>query len=759
MINKDLFVQYLQKNRGKKVNLFCDIETATCNKKTGRINPSKYHSFTYSLAISFFLSSQTLPDYFICSSFEDMFNIIFEYGNKKSQYHLNFHNGNKYDNHFLISEISRDFPHVKIYNSFIRNAVNNISTMTKSKLDEFDKKGAILEKRVKTSNNVEAEIFLNGFNFLTVDNFVKTNTSISVIGKKLKDKGYITDEYLKTDFNYSKFDLEDDLSIPVLKEYVKEIFKSLNDEDLIYIRNDVIILALCYKYYSDLFFGFDYNEYTFTSNIKKEYTVDNDFSSFQLLKKIGKSKLSYTNYHFHNLNFFDYLNRYYRGGLNFYNYKYLGKVLKNGISFDINSSYPYVMYHFKLPTFLQSYYDFKKPTKCAIEYDFNYITFFTIPINYSNELLNLIPSKIFRQILVKYYSSKNGEIYISSIIVNLLNEMFNLNIKELTITSYVTFNAEDFGAKNVLEHNYYIKTQGKQSKKINMITPENITLTDEKNDRVFSKEEIDGAKVLLNGIYGIPALRSHFNLFRRNENNEIYNIENGFENSERNVIFSACVTAYAFYNLLSPLKNLPTHLIDEYFWYCDTDSLYLDKKALQYMPKDMFHKMNLGKWDIENEHIEKFYILNHKKYAYVSNGKIKFRCGGVRKSNFNIDVSFEDFIKYQFSDGVKIPNTRSIRNEWNTISIYEGTTLLEHGKDYPDNYSKENEEFKKSIIESIHQSFINEAEQDTSSQLLYVETEYGTISTRDFIPERAQGDYDLYYFMKDSKLFKNLLNK
>lgn len=759
MINKDLFIQYLQKNKGKKVNLFCDIETATCNKKTGRVNPSKYHSFTYSLAISFFLSSQTLPDYFICSSFEEMFSIIFEYGNKKSQYQLIFHNGNKYDNHFLIAETVRDFPNVKIYNAYIRNAINNKSTMTKSNLDEFDKKGAILEKRVKTSNNVEAEIFLNGFNFLTVDNFVKTNTSIAVIGKKLKDKGYITDEYLKTDFNYSKFDIDEDLSIPVLKEYVKEIFKSLNDEEITYIRNDVIILALCYKYYSELFFGFDYNEYTFTSNIKKEYTLDNIFSSFQLLKRIGKLKLSYTNYYFHNLNFFDYLNRYYRGGLNFYNYKYLGKVLKNGISFDINSSYPYVMYHFKLPTFLQSYYDFKKPTKCTIEYDFNYITFFTIPIEKANELLDMIPSKIFRQILVKYYSSKDGEIYISSIIIKLLNEMFNLNIKELIITSYVTFNAEDFGAKNVLEHNYYIKTQGKQSKKINMITPENISLTNEKNDRVFSKEEIDGAKVLLNGIYGIPALRSHFNLFRRNENNDIYNIENGFENSERNVIFSACVTAYAFYNLLTPLKHLPTHLIDHYFWYCDTDSLYLDKKALQYMPKNMFHKMNLGKWDIENEHIEKFYILNHKKYAYVSNGKIKFRCGGVRKSNFNTDVSFEDFIEHQFSDGVKIPNTRSIRNDWNTISIYEGSTLLEHGKDYPENYSKENEELKNSIIESIHQSFMNEAEQDTSSQLLYVETEHGTISTRDFIPERPRGDYDLYYFMQDSKLFKQLLNK
>lgn len=759
MINKDLFIQYLQKNKGKKVNLFCDIETATCNKKAGHINPSKYHSFTYSLAISFFLTSQSLPDYFICQSFEEMFNIIFEHGNKKSQYQLNFHNGNKYDNHFLISEIVRDFPDVKIYNCFIRNAINNKSTMTKSNLDEFDRKGSILEKRVKTSNNLEAEIFLNGFNFVTVDNFVKTNTSIAVIGKKLKDKGYITDEYLKTDFNYSKFDVDGDLSTPALKYYVKEIFNSLNDNELTYIRNDVIILALCYKYYSELFFDFDYNEYTFTSNIKKAYTEDNDFSSFQLLKKIGKAKLSYTNYHFHNLNFFDYLNRYYRGGLNFYNYKYLGKVLKNGISFDINSSYPYVMYHFKLPTFLQSYYDFKKPTNCVIEYDFNYITFFTIPIEKANELLDIIPSKIFRQILVKYYSSKDGEIYISSIIINLLNEMFDLNIKELTITSYVTFNAEDFGAKNVLEHNYYIKTQGKQSKKINMITPENISLTDEKNDRVFSKEEIDGAKVLLNGIYGIPALRSHFNLFRRNENNDIYNIENGFENSERNVIFSACVTAYAFYNLLTPLKHLPTHLIDKYFWYCDTDSLYLDKKSLQYMPKDMFHKMNLGKWDIENEHIEKFYILNHKKYAYVSNGKIKFRCGGVRKSNFNTNVSFEDFIEHQFSDGVKIPNTRSIRNEWNTISIYEGSTLLEHGKDYPEYYSKENEELKKSIIESIHQSFINEAEQDTSSQLLYVETEHGTISTRDFIPERAQGDYDLYYFMQDSKLFKELLKK
>ena len=66
------------------------------------------------------------------------------------------------------------------------------------------------------------------------------------------------------------------------------------------------------------------------------------------------------------------------------------------------------------------------------------------------------------------------------------------------------------------------------------------------------------------------------------------------------------------YNLLSPLKYIYKD-IDKWFWYCDTDSLYLDKKAFEYIPKELYHKMNLGKWDIENEKIDKFLYIKSQE--------------------------------------------------------------------------------------------------------------------------------------------------
>lgn len=763
MINEHDFISFLTESNKKKKEkkyLYIDIETVTVNKKIGLKYPSFYHTFSFSVAVAFFMKGEKFPRYSIFNTYKELYELIFENGSKKHEYICIYHNGNKYDNHFQIFETKRDFPDLIIENQYIRNAITNKNTIKKSEISISEKiNGIILEKRVKTSNNVEFEIYLNGFYFKSIDNYVKTNTSIAVIGKKLKDKGLITDDYLKTSFDYTKFDLDEDIDISLTVIYAKEIFKQLSEEDLIYIRNDVIILALCHKYYSILFFNFDYDLTTFTSNIKEEYT-NNPLSTFQLLKKYGKKSLNYTDYTFHNLNLFNYFNNYYRGGLNFYNEKYIAKILNGGFSIDINSSYPYIMYHFKLPTFLVTYKDSKEEFNLKIDYNnLDYITFFTIKIETLNILLSSIPSKIFRQMIVKYYPSKNGEVYLSSIILKLIYEIFNLDYSNINVTSFTTFKCEYFGARDVLAHNYFIKTQGKQKNKIIMHDPENIELTEEKNLKVFTKDEVDGSKVLLNGIYGIPALRSHFNLFRRNNHNDIVNILNGFENNERNIIFSASVTAYAFYNLLSPFKYIPTHLLDEYFWYCDTDSLYMDKRALTYLPKNLFHPMNLGKWDIENENIDQFYILNHKKYAYISKDSIKFRCGGVRKSNFNTQMTFEKFIFTQFSKGVKIPNTRSIRNEWNTISIYDSSTLLEEGKPYPLEYTKENEEEKNNIISSLIDRYIKEESSELENELLYVETELGSISARDFIPQKPKNDNYIYYFLLESNIYKKILKK
>src|SRR5699024_1075342 len=125
----------------------------------------------------------------------------------------------------------------------------------------------ILEKRSKSSINLEMIICIYGEKFETEDNWVKTNSSISMLGKKLKRLGVVTDDELKTYFDYLKYNLKKDLTDEQAREYAQEIYNQLSNDELVYIRNDVILLAKSVYYYSDIFKGFDYSKKTFTSNI------------------------------------------------------------------------------------------------------------------------------------------------------------------------------------------------------------------------------------------------------------------------------------------------------------------------------------------------------------------------------------------------------------------------------------------------------------------------------------------------------------
>src|SRR5699024_4687081 len=151
---------------------------------------------------------------------------------------------------------------------------------------------------------------------------------------------------------YLKYNLKKDLTDEQAREYAQEIYNQLSNDELVYIRNDVILLAKSVYYYSDIFKGFDYSKKTFTSNILESYNT-NKLTSFQLLNSIGQCKekreIRYTDYQFSNQNFYDYLKPFYRGGLNFYNQFFIGKIIGNVFGMDIHSSYPYAMHNFKIP--------------------------------------------------------------------------------------------------------------------------------------------------------------------------------------------------------------------------------------------------------------------------------------------------------------------------------------------------------------------------------------------------------------------------
>lgn len=723
----------------KSITIFFDIETYQYNEGAGKKFPSEYKNMTFSVAVSWI--EKGIVEQEIFPNFKMVFDQIIEvYGGSKKipSIKLNAHNTNKYDNHFLRKDLLYFYPHMRVENYWLQTATTEKSNELALRLKDLragDKKGIILEKRIKSSINLEMLFFLNGIKFETEDNWVKTNSSIKMLGNKLLRLGVVTEDELKTDFDYRKHNLEQDMTDEEAREYAQKIFDNLTPDELTYIRNDVILLAKSVYYYSQLFKGFDYGKKTFTSNILDSYNT-NDLTSFQLLNRIGEGKnkreVRYTDYQFANRNFYDYLKPFYRGGLNFYNQFYVGKIISDGVfGMDIHSSYPYAMHNFKIPTYIKSYEEYEKPKEVSINYsDDEYSLFQLSKETFDHLILDQIESVILKQILVKYYST-NEFININTYTFKTIENIVGIRFESIPVYSKVTFETEYFGSREQIEEFYKVKTQGKYKEKLQFNSPYDIRITDEENDVLYSQEEVDNSKVNLNGLYGIPALRPYFNLFRLNKEGDYENIENGHKNAERNIVFSIFVTSVSFWNLLNPLKYLTQKEIDENFIYCDTDSLYFKVAVRHKLPDSLFTEFALGTWGMDHTHLSKFYVLNHKKYAYVNDkGKIKVRAGGVPNDSFNLDMDFESFIRTQFSHGVELKTTKSIYNKQETISIYPSITKLEVGKGYRIHAGgKFYDTLKAQMFKEIR-----EKSDLFTSDVLYIESILGTFSLADVYP-------------------------
>ena len=757
--------QMLKDNKTlKNITLFFDIETYQYNEDQGSINPSSYKNMTYSVAVSW-LDNKNV-EYDIFPDFKTMFDIIInEYGGKSNipRIFLNAHNSNKYDNHFLRKDLLYYYPHMKVENFFLNTATTeetNDNALRLKDLSKKDKEGIILEKRIKSSINLEMVFFLYGIQFETVDNWVKTNSSISMLGKKLQRLGVVSEDELKTDFNYTKFNLAEDLTDIKARQYARWIFKKLDKEELRYIRNDVILLAKSVYYYSDLFKGFDYSKRTFTSNILDSYNT-NHLTSFQLLNRIGQGKdkheVRYTDYQFANQNFYDYLKPFYRGGLNFYNQFLMGRIITGGVfSMDIHSSYPYAMHNFKIPTYIKDYDAYEHQKEIPVSYNDDEYTIYQLSKEtFDNLIINEIESVVLKQILVKYYST-NQFININSYTFRMIENIIGLRFESIPVYSYVTFTCEYFGSREQIEEFYQVKTQGKYKEKLDFKSPYDITITDEDNDILYSQEEVDNSKVNLNGLYGIPALRPYFNVFRKDSDGGYYNVENGHKNAERNIVFSIFVTSVSLWNLLNPLKYLTQKEIDTDFIYCDTDSLYFKQRVKSKLPDTLFTEFSLGTWGIELDNCPYFYVLNHKKYCYMDNEGIQVRSGGIPHDSFNRDMSFKEFVDTQFSDGVEIETKKSIYNNEETISIYPSITKLEIGSGYRVHTSGR-------LYDMMKDKIFNEVKQnvDDTSDVLYLETVIGTFSLSELYPytHEVKQKEPLIFLQLRQEQIKNIIDK
>lgn len=687
------------------LEVYYDIETLTVNRQA---KPSEQQAVEYVVAIEYDLRSRH-----IVLEFANLYHML-EYlqSLKRVKIKLIAHNGDRYDNHFLRRALI-DYYGLQPLNAYNRNAItHNNETSIKSLEGDY-----LLESRVKSKTNLALNFRLGRTTYITEDSYPKFQASIATLGMLLFHAGIVDEKGEKLDYDYTKYDLKEKLSPLGLRAYAKNVYDSLTKHDHQYVHNDTNILYLAYKHYKSLFHDFDVSKRTLSQNILAEYLI-NDESSLQLINKVGNSKINYTDFQFGNENVFEYIHHFYNGGLNFYNDKMIGKTQKDIVHIDINSSYPNVMSNYLIPTYLIEA-GINRSKDLMIDDKYYYMVKMTK--NDFNKIIKSIKSINIRKMLVKYFNNSTDYVYLETPALILIGKFLGHKINTIRCSTYFKWEARPFAAKSVIDMFYQQKVSGKK--------------------QGWSKGEIYVTKVKLNGIYGIPALRAFFNIFRYDKiDNRYYNDINGFKNTERNIAFAGSITAWAFYVLLEPMTHNVSG-IDKGFVYTDTDSLFLKREYFDTIKDNIkFDKFELGAWDIEHEQVDKMNVLNHKKYAIYSNGEITVHAGGITENTFKTEMPYEKFIETQFHDGAVLSVKKHTLNNDMVMIIYDAETVIRKGSTYREYYDEFSGVDYDMVLDFIREDN-DRRENDDEEPALYYETPVGAVSVSEAYPAEYDNEY------------------
>lgn len=698
--SKDLIDFLNAQKKGQELVFYYDIETFSYNLSAEK--PTQFDSHPWSFAVSYF--TNTILNVLVLPGFADFFSCFKQAKESSGKAVLIAHNGNGYDHHFLRRALI-DEEGLMPQTAFNKASLEHDHEVA---YQQVAQRRHLLEKRIKSKTKLELDFQINKrWRFSTGDTVPITSAPLSVLGQKLYHAGLIDETYLKTDMDYDAFNLEQDLTPLEVTTQALTYFESMSASDLVYIENDVIILALAHRFYNQIYPGFDNTARTLTVNVVKAYTGGSSLAIWQILSRYSpyyKDVIDYTRYKWRDgVSFYRHLRQFYKGGLNHYNDDKLERLIKRDIfSIDLNSSYPNVMYHEQLPTYLS-----------ALTKDEKYLhtpnqrkLFYLIECDKEefSDLLKGLFSTRMRKIFTRYYANMMGDVvYLNNVTIDLMNQFRTHPITFINARSVVTFECRPFAGRDQIFEFYNIKANGKSKHRIDFNTPTDYVITDELQEPI-SELEVANAKLLLNSLYGAPALRKYFNIFKYKDG-VLENFQWGHENGTRQLPFAIAVTAFSLYNLLQPLTTLTASEIDRYFYYCDTDSLYLDRAVYDKVVKSTrIDPIALGAWDVEHDQINAFWIQNHKKYAFLENNEVTIKSGGVDVEAFDIfekdprdykngekkikryftSNEFETWAKAQFSAGSVIYNLTSVFNRRETITLYKRRTELSKAFTYLD---------------------------------------------------------------------------
>lgn len=444
--------------------------------------------------------------------------------------------------------------------------------------------------------------------------------------------------YYMTNVALSK--LTDVYNLPVEKKcgdldytLVRNSKTPLTAKELLYCEYDCLVIYYYIKQELSMYKKFNKIPNTLTGRVRKELQA-------RVLKNYNyRSKLQKcinTDPHIYNL-----LIDCFAGGYTHANWLYVNEVIKNVVSWDFTSSYPFVMLVEKYPSTT-----FKKCNvrniKSILYDDFAYIInieFKNIKSNYFNNIISkskayYIENGVFDN--GKIVSASLLKIVINEIDLKIIQEFYSFddyNILEIYYAnkSYLPYELLDFildkyhnktAYKNVSGKEYlYSIEKSKFNSLYGMCVTNNI-----KDDIEFNNEGLWTTKKI-----------SNFDILDK------LSVERkkGF----LSFAYGVWVTSYSRYNLLSNVR-----LLDEYVIYCDTDSMKLtdgyDINVIYNYNKSVNDKIkqvaNFYKIDIKRFEPEDCKGIPHKIGLFDNDGEYKyFKTLGAKKYCY-IDKATEE---------------------------------------------------------------------------------------------------------------------
>lgn len=452
----------------------------------------------------------------------------------------------------------------------------------------------------------------------------------------------INDSYKHNSMGVSK--LAKTYKLPILKEeidynVVRDEKHKPTEQEIKYIKHDTEIVMRVLK--EDIKHGF--NKFTESGNSRKflKKYLSKDYNVYMPVLDDFED---------------DFVRRAYRGGYVYLNSKYFNKELNKMMSLDINSMYPSMMLHRKMPIGQGYHYTgFKEDYKELNKYEC-YVQHFKACFRLKENRPPTIARKSFngfnnKELYLTSSGFKHCELWLTNVDLKLFFECYKVwDLEYIDFICYDSICGVEITEENArtMSHDEIIKEDGKGSIFYDYIYPNR-----------YEKEHEEGgrrerAKKLQNIAYGAQATSKSGKLAEPIlfNNHLAYKKYESEKRKGGYIPIATFITAYSRELLiLNIIKNW------DRFVYCDTDSLYL---LGQENPDIPIHETLYGYFKIEH-YIEKAKFLGCKRYICLcrkpneTHYKLKVTCCGAPdgvKEQMNLD----NFVPYNKETGEGVFN-------------------------------------------------------------------------------------------------------